>query len=153
MNARNGYGWLSVDQWMKPRMHLATTLRREPEPKQASPATVYLHRKAAHTVLDEAFLSQQRELLGAAFNQSPAPDVGAELTSCGQRATGERHGARPCAQGEEFELTGQQVLVASCQRLESACLEDEPLASLGMRIDELERRYQATERLLKHAHR
>ena len=143
-------------------MHLATTLQREPEPKRASPAKVRVSaapEEAAHTVLDEAFLSQQRELLGAAFEPMiHAYFRGMEQNMTSMRsalAAGERHELRSHAHKAKSSSlqVGAEWLVASCQRLESACLEDEPLASLGMRIDELERRYQATERLLKHAHR
>ena len=156
-------GYLSKPMRMEDlEMHLATTLRREPEPKRASPAKVRVSaapEEAAHTVLDEAFLSQQRELLGAAFEPMiHAYFRGMEQNMTSMRsalAAGERHELRGHAHKAKSSSlqVGAEWLVASCQRLESACLEDEPLASLGMRIDELERRYQATERLLKHAHR
>ena len=137
-------------------MHLATTLRREPEPKRASPAKVRVSaaRRKPPMRCSMRLLSQQRELLGAAFEPMiHAYFRGMEQNMTSMRsalAAGERHelrGHAHKAKSSSLQVGGVAGGVLSEARV-PACLEDEPLASLGMRIDELERRYQATERLL-----
>ena len=69
-------------------------------------------------------------------------------------AAGERHELRICAQGEEFELQvgaeGWWRPVRGSSRLVWRTSRSPRWGCVSMR---LERRYQATERLLKHAHR
>jgi len=100
--------------------------------------------KARDTTLDHVFLEQQKGLLGPSFETM----INAYLSGMDQGlssmrtalAAGERHELRGHAHKAKSSSlqVGAEGMVERCQALEYGCLGDEPFASLGSQIDQIE---------------
>ena len=108
--------------------------------KTASPHVV----TTRDSTLDHAFLDQQKDLLGPAFaTMIHAYLAGMEQGLSSMRTAltaGERHELRGHAHKAKSSSlqVGAEGMVERCQVLENACLENEPFASIGSKIDQIE---------------
>ena len=113
--------------------------------KKAQVIDVQTKFKTQDTALDMAFLEQQKDLLGPAFDTM----INAYLAGMDQ---GVRSMRTALTAGERYELRGHahkakssslqvgaEGMVERCQVLEDACLADVPFASIGSQIDQIER--------------
>ena len=136
-------------------LHLSTVLRPQSHPDDAptidqersvtsirktAPVNVVSARDAT---LDHAFLDQQKDLLGGSFaTMINTYLAGMEQGVSSMRTaltTGERHELRGHAHKAKSSSlqVGAEGMVERCQALENACLENEPFASIGAKIDHI----------------